>query len=473
MATELKLPTLGENINSGSVVRMLVSEGDVIAEQQPILEIETDKAAIEVPSPRAGRVVKIFVKEGETISVGDPVIGLEDADGQQPAPAAEEPEEQSPPAEEARDEEATDEEAADEEATDEEAADEEGTEEEGAEPARVSKPPKADRTPEEKRRERGGEPAELPSPPDDQGDDGQRTLVPAAPSVRRFAREIGIDITRVEGSGPGGRISTDDVKAHARDAKSAREAAAPTAPSVQLPDFTKWGEIHREPFSGVRRATARQMSTAWSSVPHVTQFDKADVTELEEMRKRYAGKAEKVGGKLTVTAILVKIVASALKVFPKLNASIDMTKDEIVYKHYIHVGVAVDTDRGLLVPVIQDVDTKNVIQLAVELASISEKARSRKLTLEEMQGGSFTISNLGGIGGTGFAPIVNVPEVAILGVARAAVEPVWKDSDFRPRLMLPLSLSYDHRLVDGADGARFLRWVAEALEEPFLMSLEG
>jgi len=458
MPTELKLPNLGENIHSGNVVRVLVAEGDVIAEQQPILEIETDKAAIEVPSPQAGKVVKVLVKEGQTIDVGAPVISLEErTDGKAAAPAQKAAAAgavgvQSPPAKaETR------------------AAPKEP-------PRKEPEPPK--RKPEEQIRERAMAPSPAtpaPAPaPEPLHEEGERVLVPAAPSVRRFSREIGVDIAQVKGTGPSGRISLEDVKNAARSRVSApQQAAGPSVPTPGLPDFAKWGEIHREPFTSIRRATARQMTAAWSTIPHVTQFDKADVTELEEMRQRYADKAQKAGGKLTVTAILLKVVASGLRVFPKFNASLDMEKGEIVYKQYFHVGVAVDTPKGLLVPVIRDVERKNAIELSVELSAISEKARNGKLALEEMQGGGFTISNLGGIGGTAFAPIVNLPEVAILGVSRSVVEAVFIDGSFVPRKMLPLSLSYDHRLIDGADGARFLRWVAEALEQPFLMLLEG
>ncbi len=246
---------------------------------------------------------------------------------------------------------------------------------------------------------------------------------------------------------------------------SAAPAAAP------LPDFSKWGPVQREKMSNVRRATARSLGQSWSVIPMVTQFDKADITELEQLRKQYGPRAEAAGGKLTPTAIILKVAAVALKRFPKFNASIDLANEEIVYKHYVHVGVAVDTDRGLLVPVIRNVDQKNVIALAVELTALAQKARDRKLGLEDMQGASFTISNLGGIGGTGFTPLVNGPEVAILGVSRGNTEPVYIDGQFQPRMMMPLSLTYDHRLIDGADGARFLRWVCEALEKPFLLML--
>jgi pyruvate dehydrogenase E2 component (dihydrolipoamide acetyltransferase) len=296
--------------------------------------------------------------------------------------------------------------------------------------------------------------------------------VPAAPSTRRYARELGLEVAQVPGSGPGGRISVTDVKAHARNIIS---GAAPggSARAMALPDFSKWGDVERQPMRAIRRKTAERMATAWSTVPHVTQGDKADITDLEALRQKYAKRVEAAGGKLTITAITLKVVASALKVFPQFNASIDVAGEEVVLKKYVHVGVAVDTEAGLLVPVIRDVDQKNIVQISTELQAAAEKAKARKLSLDEMEGGSFTISNLGGIGGTYFTPIVNVPEVAILGMSRSVMEPVWKDGAFVPRLMMPLSLSYDHRLIDGADAIRFVRWVAEALEQPFVMSLQG
>ncbi|MFH1764846.1 MAG: 2-oxo acid dehydrogenase subunit E2, partial [Gemmatimonadota bacterium] len=250
-------------------------------------------------------------------------------------------------------------------------------------------------------------------------------------------------------------------------------AGPATAPHPPLPDFTRWGEIERIPMDGIRRATAQQMSRAWSVAPHVTQCDKADITELEKLRKFYAPKAESMGGRLTVTSILVKIVASALKVFPKFNASVDPEGMQIIFKKYCHIGVAVDTPAGLMVPVIRDADRKNILEISAEVQKAAARARERKTTLEELQGGSLTITNLGGIGGTYFTPLVNWPEVAILGISRARTEPVWVDGLWEPRLMLPLQLSYDHRLIDGADGIRFLRWIAEAMENPFLLSLEG
>jgi pyruvate dehydrogenase E2 component (dihydrolipoamide acetyltransferase) len=307
------------------------------------------------------------------------------------------------------------------------------------------------------------------------------TSAPAAPSVRKLAREIGVDVTQVPGSGPGGRISIEDVKEFAKRVMqsfgSAGQAAAATGgappPLRALPDFSKWGEIERKAMSGIRRKTAEHLSSAWNTIPHVTQFDKADITRLEQMRKTYRVEVEKKGGNLTVTAVACKVLASALKVFPQFNASVDMAGEAIVYKRFINVGIAVDTENGLLVPVVRDADRKNLTELSVEIQQLAEKARGRKLTIDDMSGGSMSISNLGGIGGTSFTPIVNWPEVAILGISRGVFEPVWNGTEFEPRQMLPLSLSYDHRLIDGADAIRFLRWVAEALENPFALALRG
>ena len=283
-----------------------------------------------------------------------------------------------------------------------------------------------------------------------------------------------MDIAQVKGAGPGGRISQEDVKLHIRLLNAQRPAAGPApAAAPPLPDFSRWGNVDRQPLSNVRRVTAERLLQAWTTNPQVTQFDKADITEVEQWRKEYGKCADAAGGKLTLTAILLKVAAAALKRFPQFNASLDMARNEVVYKQYINIGVAVDTDRGLLVPVVREVARKNIVQLAIELAQIAEKARSKKLSPDDMQGGCFTISNLGGIGGTGFTPIVNPPEVAILGVARGSFEPVWNGSEFKPRLLVPLSLSYDHRLIDGADGIRFLRWLSEALQNPFVLLLEG
>jgi pyruvate dehydrogenase E2 component (dihydrolipoamide acetyltransferase) len=300
-------------------------------------------------------------------------------------------------------------------------------------------------------------------------------VVPAAPSVRRISRELGVDIRKVPGTGPGGRISAEDVKGYVRALVARAEDATygTVGAGATLPDFARWGEIERQRMTGIRRTTAARLSQAWSAIPHVTQHDKADVTELEALRRRHAPRAEQKGVKLTLTAIALKVVAAALKIFPRFGASIDVENEEIIYKRYVHLGVAVDTEHGLLVPVVRDVDRKNILEVAAELGRLAERARERKLTREEMEGATFTVTNLGGIGGTYFSPIVNFPEVAILGISRAVQEPVLANGSFVPRLLLPLSLSYDHRLIDGAEAVRFLHWVAGALEEPFRLSLEG
>jgi pyruvate dehydrogenase E2 component (dihydrolipoamide acetyltransferase) len=294
-----------------------------------------------------------------------------------------------------------------------------------------------------------------------------------------MARELGVDIAEVAGSGDEGRISIEDVKAHAKrlvtiaKAGPAATAASGTVPAAEpLPDFSRWGAIERQPMRGVRRKTAEHLASVWVSVPLVTQYDAADITGFEDIRKRHAKEAGESAVPLTVTALAVKIVAAALRKFPQFNVSLDMAAEEIVVKKYVHIGVAVDTDRGLLVPVIRDADSKTLLQVSAEVAELAAKARSRKLTLDEMQGATFSISNLGGIGGTNFTPLVNAPEVGILGISRARMEQIYKDGQFVARLMMPLALSYDHRAVDGADGARFLRWVAEVFEQPFLLSLQ-
>lgn len=294
-----------------------------------------------------------------------------------------------------------------------------------------------------------------------------------------MARELGVEISEVAGTGDEGRISIDDVKAHAKrlitmaGASSGGGAGATRAVAEPLPDFSRWGDIERQSMRGIRKKTAEHLGASWATIPLVTQYDLADITGFEEIRKRHAKQAGEKAPPLTVTTLAVKIVAAALKAFPQFNVSIDMAAEEIIVKKYVHIGVAVDTDRGLLVPVVRDADTKSLLQVSEEVATLAEKARGRKLSLEEMQGGTFSISNLGGIGGTAFTPLVNAPEVAILGISRARMEPVFKDGQFSPRLLLPLSLSYDHRAIDGADGARFLRWVADVFEQPFLLSLQG
>jgi pyruvate dehydrogenase E2 component (dihydrolipoamide acetyltransferase) len=451
-AVEFRLPELGENIEKGDLLKVLVAPGDAVAKDQPVIELETDKATLEVPSSVAGKIKEIHVQAGEKVKVGQLILTLEGGAGARKAP--------QPAATKAAPKETA--QAAESATPAKPAADE------PPKPAPESTGKPAPPAPEAKAEAAPKQAAAVTS------ERPETRLVPAAPSIRRMARELGVNVTQVKGSGPGGRISAEDVKAYVRQLSASRPApGVVTAEAVPMPDFTRWGPVDRQPMRAVRRATAAHLSHAWVTVPRVTQHDKADITQLEQFRKQYSKKAEAQGAKPTVTAFALKVIASALKKFPQFAASIDPRNEEIIYKKYCHVGVAVDTDRGLLVPVIRDVDRKNIVELSVELAAAAEKARSRKLTPEEMEGGVFTITNLGGIGGTSFTPIVNWPEVAILGMSRSALEPVYVGGQFQPRLMLPLSLSYDHRLIDGADAARFLRWVAEAMEQPFLMPFEG
>ena len=438
MSREFKLPELGEGVEDGDVLKVLVAVGDAIRADQAVLELETDKATIEVPLPFEGVVTEIKIKEGEKIQVGQVILVLDGGAAAEAEPVA------PAPAEEAVEDKAPVELSAEAESTE-----------------KTSPPPPP-------RPVAGTVVTPVLSP----SEVASRDVVPAAPSVRRIARELGVDIGQVSGSGDGSRILMEDVKEHAKGLVQGVQTGSAVASAGALPDFEKWGAVERQAMSGVRRKTAEHLSRAWLA-PHVTQHDLADITELEQTRKRYGKKAEAAGGKLTLTAIALKIAASALKVFPQFNASIDLERDEIIYKKYYHIGVAVDTEVGLLVPVIRDVDKKNILEISAELAEAAEKARNRKLGLEDMRGGCFTLTNLGGIGGTAFTPVVNWPEVAILGIARGSIQPVLQDGQFQSRLMLPLSLSYDHRAIDGADGARFIRWLAEAFENPFLLSLEG
>jgi pyruvate dehydrogenase E2 component (dihydrolipoamide acetyltransferase) len=449
VAAEFRLPELGENIEQGDLVRLMIEPGNRVSEGQPVMELETDKAVVEVPSSVSGIIKEVRVKEGDKLKVGQVIFTLEGAPAAPPERPATAPVEHVSGQHGAR-------------LAFQAAIQAEGKTEEQALPPDQPLPRAPVFT--------------MPAQLGKVAGTEHREPVPAAPSVRRLARELGVDIYEVKGTGPSGRISEDDVKAYTKTllATAVSAAQAPRAPvEPQLPDFSRWGKVERVSMRGIRRKTAEHLREAWNTVPHVTQNDRADITELEQLRARFAPKAEEAGGKMTVTAIALKICASALKIFPQFNASIDMEKEEIVYKQYVHIGVAVDTERGLLVPVLRDVDKKNIVELAAELSQLSKKAREKKLTAEEMEGGTFTITNLGGIGGTGFSPIVNHPEVAILGLSRSRMEPEWVDGKFEPRLILPLSLSYDHRLIDGADAARFLRWIAEAFEQPFLLSVQG
>lgn len=447
MVKDIKLPEIAENVESGDVVRILVSQGDYVEKEQPIMELETDKAGFELPSPEEGTVTEIDVKKGDTVSIGQLLLKL-DTDHHAEEKAEKAPEPERKPEEQPRPEA--------------EAAQDKARPEPGKPPERQPPPsaeqPREQKPPEQPHAERTEPISEAPPP--------------AGPSVRRLARELGVDIGSVEGTAPGGRISAEDVKRHVQERMAGTgTGAGPAVPP--LPDFSIWGAVEREPMSKVRTITAEGIQASWGVTPTVTHSDKADITQLETFRQSFSEKASKDGVKLTVTAVLVKVIASALHAFPKFNASIDMEHKEIVYKKYVNVGVAVDTDRGLLVPVIRDADRKNVVEIARELGDLARRARDKQIAPDEMKGGNFTVSNLGGIGGRLFTPVIYHPQVAILGVARARDECVMVDGAVQGRTMLPLCLSYDHRLIDGADGARFMRWVVQALETPFLVGTEG
>ncbi|MBN1248508.1 MAG: 2-oxo acid dehydrogenase subunit E2 [Anaerolineae bacterium] len=443
MAKEFKLPDLGEGIHEGEVLAVKVSPGQQVKEDDIILEVETDKAAVEIPSPYSDVVTDVKVESGDVVHVGDIMMVFGGTGDNVPK--------EKPKAEEAA-------------------------------------PEKA---PEEKQKERverrkRGEPTAEPH---------REGPVPAAPSTRRLARELGVDLHEVTPTGPGGRVTKEDVRAHSEGREVEEEAVVEeerrerklTGVSPQtvevppLPEYDRVGEVERVPLRSVRRATAKQMALSWSQVPHVTTQDLVDITELEKLRERYKDEVKEQGGALTLTVFVIKALTQALKEFPKFNASLDMESEEIVLKKYYNIGIAVDSERGLLVPSIRDADKKSIFELAVELRSLATRTREGHATLEDLQGSTMTITNVGAIGGTGFAPIINYPEAAILGLARASVQPVakevkfeegeapraWGDRyEFVPRLMLPIVLSFDHRVNDGAEAQRFLNRIIELLENP-------
>ena len=435
MIHEITIPEVSEGVTEGIVVAVAVAIGDAVEEDQTLLEREPDQAVVEIPSTHAGTVTELRVAEGETVSIGavialveaagevDEAVVPEDVEDVEPEVAAEEQ-----PAPEVRSE----------------------------EPAEYqASGPSAD------------DKVDLVTPR--RGD----AVAPAAPSVRRKARELGVDIYQVAGSGPGGRISREDVRRHVRQTMQALGSGQPVQSAGKpLPDFSRWGEVRSEPLSGVRQATAEAMSNAWANIPMVAQQGRARITEFEKFRKEFNGQADGAT-RLTMTAVLVKICAAALRQFPQFNSSLDAASKQLILKDYVHIGVAVDTPAGLLVPVLRDADKKDIETLAVELNELAARARERKLKPDEMDGGCFTISNLGGIGRDSFTPIVYAPQVAILGVARGRHEPVWNGQDFVPELVLPLTLTYDHRVIDGADGARFMSWICQAIEYPLQLLMKG
>lgn len=448
MKHEIRVPAVSEGVTEGTVVNITVAVGDSVEVEQTLLELETDKAVVEVPSSHAGKITEVLVAEGDRVAIGAVIMVLESSGGDEEVEAPEIDNEDIPaPVVE-------------------------------AEPVSTVVTEQA-------------EPAELQdssTPPRDEPQVDLNTVrrndlvAPAAPSVRRLARDLGVDIYQVQGTGPGGRISEDDVRNFVREAMQRITGGGPVPSMVgefpglhaqrPLPDFSRWGAIRREPLSRVRELTADSMGYAWSTIPMVTQYDNAQITEIEAFRQKTNQRAS-AENRLTMTAIMVKVCAAALKAFPGVNSSLDLANNELVLKDYVHIGVAVDTPGGLLVPVIRDADQKGIERLATELNGLAEKTRERKISPADMEGGTFTISNLGGVGGTSFTPIVYAPQVAILGISSAAMQPVWDGNQFVPQLIMPLSLTYDHRVVDGADGARFLRWICEALENPLNLVMKG
>ncbi len=419
---DLKLPHLGEGADSGTVVNLFVKEGDLVTKDQAVLELENEKAVATIPSTSAGTVSRLFVKAGDKISVGQKILSLTES-GTAPAPAA------APKAEAVK---------------------------------KVS-PPETE----------VAEPARPEPEPEHQAPTSPSGLPPAAaPSIRKLARDLAIDLTKVRGSARGGRIVLEDVRAYiqrlqrlaAEPRATVGAAAPPSKPAVEPIDFSKWGPITTKPLSPLRQVIARRMQENWNAVPHVTQFDEADITALNAFRKKYAPAYEKQGTRLTLTSFVLRIVADLLKKHPVFNSSLDEASQELVLKEYVHIGVAVDTDAGLIVPVIRDADKKNMVELSKELEGLAKKARDRKVSAEELKGGTFTISNQGGIGGAHFTPIVNKPEVAILGLGRGALKPVVRDGKVEPRLLLPIGLSYDHRVIDGGIAARFTVDLVQAFE---------
>ncbi|HEV2695438.1 MAG TPA: 2-oxo acid dehydrogenase subunit E2 [Verrucomicrobiae bacterium] len=422
---DVKLPKLGEGADSGVVVGIFVKEGDTIAKDQAIMELENEKAVASIPSTAAGVVEKIHVKSGDRISAGQKILTLTGGAGAPaaPAPAA------APAA---------------------------------AKPAAKKPAAKAAPVVEEVDDE----------PVEESADEIVNENPAASPSIRRAAKDFGIDLRKIHGSESGGRIVAADVQAYiqrliraaSRPAKAAAVEAAPAKPAPVSVDFSQWGPILKKPVTPLRKVIARRMSESWNSVARVTQFDDIDFTKLGELKKKFAADYEKKGVKLTLTPFVLKAVAATLKQHPIFNSSLDEAAGEIILKEYVHLGIAVDTDQGLMVPVIRDVDKKSMFDLAKELEALAAKARDRKISADEMKGGTFTISNQGAIGGAHFTPIINLPEVAILGLGRGAMKPVVKDGKIEARLLTPIALSYDHRVIDGGSAARFTVDLLKAFE---------
>jgi pyruvate dehydrogenase E2 component (dihydrolipoamide acetyltransferase) len=419
---DFTLPNLGEGIENGVVVAVNVKPGDAVTAGQELFTIETDKASMPLAADADGKVEEVRVKQGDKVNIGAVLAVLSGAGAGKPQVA-------SPP------------------------------------PAPVAQP-KAQPTP--------AQPAATPSGNGSPGVVNDKGVVPAGPATRRYAREHGVNLGEVPGTARGGRVTVDDVKTHIRGRMAAPVAAGGAGgPLPPLPDFSKYGPVEKKPLSNLRKKIAENLTLAWHAAPAVTQFDLADITDLEAGRKRIAEGLPKGSPKVTMTVLAIKASVAALREFPNFNAALDLANGEVVYKQFFHIGIAVDTERGLVVPVIRDADKKTIRDLAAEVASLAEKARTGKLTIDEMRGGTFTITNLGGIGGTAFSPIINYPEVAILGLSRSSIQPVFKDGQFVPRLLMPLCLTYDHRIIDGADGARFTTRLVQLFSDPIRLLMES
>ncbi len=453
MPREFKLPDLGEGIHEGEVVEVLVSVGDNVEDGSPVMIIETDKAETEVPSPVNGVVKEIKVKSGDIVNVGDVLMVFTEA-GEVEGKEGEAEEEEAEPEEEKKKEDVKE-----------------------KKPSREAEEEPAEKPAAEKKEQ---ETQKVEEPKAKRSEEGP---VPAAPSTRHLARELAVDLHAVTPSGPGGRVTSEDVRAFADEGKKPREAVEEQKPAEKkpapapsfaeagpLPDFSQWGPVERQPLRSVRRATAKRMAQSWSQIPHVTHADEADITELEAFRRKHKEEVAAKGGSLSLTVFALRAAVAALKTFPRFNASLDTENEEIILKNYYHIGVAVDTDKGLIVPSIRDVDRKSIFDLSRELDELIARAREGKVERDDMVGGTFTITNVGPLGGTGFTPIINYPQVAILGLAKAHYRPVvmGEEGNFEivPRLILPLIVGFDHRVLDGADAARFVNTVISALHDP-------
>lgn len=468
MAIDFKLPALGENIDSGDVVSLLVNEGDVIQANQNVVELETDKATVEIPCPHAGRVAKIHVQPGQTVPIGGVLVSIEESVGAAKSqPAAEAPTTSTAKIAEPAEAPAARAPAA--------ASNKQAPHATARQPAATSagraaqpEPPPAPSRPSTAASTNGGVPRHAPVTDDDESSDATSTAAPAGPSTRRLARELGVDLRRITGTGPGGRITRDDIIAAVRNSSTVLKASpGRTGPQPEgVEDHDSYGRIRRQPLTKIRKTIATNMARSASTIPHVTNFDDADITELERIRK--ASMADYAGSdlKLTMMPFVMKAVAQSLKLHPLLNSTLDLENGQIVFKSYVNVGVAADTERGLVVPVIRDVDQLSIQQIASALGEVTTKARGNQFALDDLRGGTFTISNLGAIGGTYSTPIINYPEVAILLIGRSKQTPTVVEDRIEVRLMMPLSLSYDHRVVDGAVAARFLNEVKSYLQAP-------